>query len=76
MPTRYVLEMFCDRIAASMTYQGKRYQDTFPLAYYERGKHTYIMHPQSRALLEDLLIHLHDNGLDATIDYINTYIQK
>lgn len=76
MPTRYVLEMFCDRIAASMTYQGKRYQDAFPLAYYERGKHTYIMHPQSRALLEDLLIHLHDNGLDATIDYINTYIQK
>ena len=38
MPTRYVLEMFCDRIAASQTYQGKKYRDTFPLAYYERKK--------------------------------------
>ena len=74
MPTCYVLEMFCDRIAASMTYQGERYQDTFPLAYYERGKHTYIMHPDTRALLEELLIHLHNHGLNETIDYINTHI--
>ena len=24
MPTRYVLEMFCDRVAASQTYQGSK----------------------------------------------------
>lgn len=72
MPTQYVLEMFCDRIAASMTYQGEKYQDTFPLLYYQRGKHTYIMHPKSRKLLEELLIYLSDNGLDATIDYIRS----
>lgn len=73
MPTRYVLEMFCDRIAASQTYQGKKYRDTFPLAYYERGKYTYIMHPQTRALLEELLQYLYDHGLDQTIQYINEH---
>lgn len=72
MPKRYVLEMFCDRVAASMTYQGKNYSDKFPLAYYKREKHTYIMHPDSRALLEKLLYYLDDHGLDATIDYINS----
>lgn len=71
MPVQYVLEMFCDRIAASMIYQGDKYCDQFPLIYYNRGKHTYIMHPQSRALLEELLIYLDQNGLDATIEYIN-----
>lgn len=71
MPVRYILEMFCDRIAASMVYQGDKYCDQFPLIYYNREKHTYIMHPQSRALLEELLIYLDQNGLDATIEYIN-----
>lgn len=72
MPTQYVLEMFCDRVGASMTYQGDKYQDCFPLQYYQRGKHTYIMHPETRALLEELLIYLSENGLDQTIDYINS----
>ena len=73
MPTRYVLEMFCDRVAASQTYQGSKYKDTFPLAYYENGKHSYIMHPQTRRFLEHLLHYLHDYGLDATIKYINQH---
>ncbi len=78
MPTRYVLEMLCDRIAASMVYQGKNYSDRFPLAYYHRGKHAYIMHPQTRLFLEELLQYLNDNGLDQTFEYIkkNNYLKK
>lgn len=70
MPVQYILEMFCDRIAASMTYQGDNYHDTFPWLYYKHGMHSYIMHPESRKLLEDLLIYLDKNGLDQTIAYI------
>ena len=76
MPNRYVLEMFCDRIAASQTYKGKDYKDTYPLIYYEGGKHSYIMHPKTRALLEELLIYLSNHGLDETITYINQNIDK
>ncbi len=77
MPQKYVLEMFCDRVAASMIYQGKNYQDYHPLEYYNGGKHSYIMHPETRALLEELLHYLNDHGLDETILYIKkTYIQK
>ena len=76
MPNRYVLEMFCDRVAASQVYQGKQYTDHSPLAYYEGGKHSYIMHPDTRKLLEELLCYLDTHGLDQTIDYINQNIDK
>ena len=34
MPTRYLIEMFCDRVAASKVYRGAEYKDGDPLAYY------------------------------------------
>lgn len=67
MPTRFVLEMLCDRIAASKTYKGAAYQDTDPLAYYERSKGYVIMHPETRALLEKLLVTLAEEGEQAII---------
>lgn len=62
MPTRYALEMLCDRIAASKTYKKAAYCDRDPLAYYERGKNTIVMHPATRALLEKLLATLAEEG--------------
>ncbi len=76
MPNRYILEMFCDRVAASQVYQGKKYTDHSPLAYYEGGKHSYIMHPHTRLLLEELLRYLDQHGLDETIQYIKQNIDK
>ena len=72
MPKKYILEMFCDRVGASMTYQGKNYKDTFPLQYYLRGRQYYIMHPESDAFLHELLEYLSEHGLDETIEYIKT----
>ena len=70
IPVQYIFEMFCDRVAASMIYQGANYRDQFPLIYYQRGKHSYILHPHSRALLEELLVYLDQNGLEQTLQYI------
>ena len=67
MPTRFVLEMLCDRIAASKTYKGAEYSDADPLAYYERSKGYVIMHPETRALLEKLLVTLAEEGEQAVI---------
>ncbi len=36
MPEKYVVEMFCDRVAASKNYNGDKYTDSFPLEYYLR----------------------------------------
>ena len=54
MPLRYVCEMVCDRVAASQIYLGDKYTDASPWEYYERSKTHYLLHPETRALLEEL----------------------
>ena len=55
IPLRYVCEMVCDRVAASQIYLGSRYTDASPWEYYEHSKDHYLLHPETRALLEKLL---------------------
>ena len=62
MPLKYVIEMFCDRVAASKTYMKDKYTDAYPLEYFERGKSTRSIDPETSALLEKLLIMLRDEG--------------
>ena len=76
MPVRYVVEMFCDRMAASKTYHPDTYTDASPLQYYMKGKDRYPLHPNSRALLEKMLTMLAEQGEDATFAYIRREILK
>ena len=70
MPPKYVAEMMMDRIAASKVYNKGNYTQHFPLEYYEKGKHGYMIHPETRALLEYLLHMLDEQGEEVTFDYI------
>lgn len=72
MPTRYVIEMFCDRVAASKNYNLENYDDTFALKYYEKNKDHYILHNDTKALLEKLLHMLAEHGEEVTFRYIRT----
>ena len=64
MPLNYVLEMFCDRVAASKTYRGAAYRDSDPYDYYARSVDHYIIHPETAQTLEYLLRILRDEGED------------
>lgn len=70
MPVRYVVEMFCDRIAASRTYRKELYRDSDPYDYYDQSKDHYLIHPNTKALLEKLLVLLRDQGEKAAFTYI------
>ena len=70
MPVKYVVEMFCDRVAASRNYNGDKYTDSFPLDYYNKGKTKYLLHEDTAALLEKLLTMLAEEGEDKTFAYI------
>ena len=72
MPLNYVLEMFCDRVAASKTYRGAAYRDSDPYDYYARSVDHYIIHPETAQTLEYLLRILRDEGEDACFRYIRT----
>lgn len=74
MPVKYVVEMFCDRVAASKNYNGDAYRDYFPLDYYNRGKGKYLLHKETQKLLEELLTMLANRGEEATLSYIKKEI--
>lgn len=70
MPVNYVVEMFCDRIAACQIYQGEKYTDASPWEYYDRSRDHYLIHPNTAALLEKLLLMLRDEGEARILAYI------
>lgn len=76
MPIKYVVEMFIDRVSASKNYQKEKYTDSSALEYYENGRPFYIMHDDTRALLEKLLHMLAEQGEDITFQYIKDVLLK
>ncbi len=73
MPKRYVIEMFCDRIAACKVYNGENYNQTQPLAYYQRGRAGKLLHEESKALLEKYLTMLAEEGEEKTFAFIRNH---
>ena len=76
IPLRYVCEMVCDRVAASKTYRGSAYRDSDPYDYYMRSVGHYMIHPNTAALLLDMLTVLKDQGEDAAFRHIKEDILK
>ena len=75
MPLIYVVEMFCDRVAASKIYQGKNYTDSHPIEYFLRGKPNRVIHPETSVFLEKLLVMLSVKGEKETFLYLKNYIK-
>ena len=66
--------MIMDRIAASKVYEGKNYTRHSPLAYYEQGKGAYLIHDETRELLEYILHMLDEKGEEQTFAYMKKYM--
>ena len=76
MPVKYVAEMFCDRIAACKLYHKGKYTDADPYLYYAKSKDHIIIHPETAALLEDMLLKLQDEGEEKAFAYVRHEILK
>lgn len=74
MPVKYVVEMFCDRVAATKTYWKSDYQSDSPLQYYTRNYGNIIIDNDTRKLLELMLEHMAQHGLDETISFIKSKV--
>lgn len=70
MPLNYLVEMFCDRVAASKIYLGEKYTDRAAYDYFIRGNARTKMNRQTADLLEKLLVMLAEKGEAATFAYI------
>ena len=74
MPAKYIVEMLMDRIAACKVYNGSHYTDASPWEYYSLGREHAPLHPETKALLEKLLLMLKNQGEKATFAYIRKEI--
>jgi hypothetical protein len=70
MPKRYLVEMVCDRIAASRTYRGDKYKDSDPWEYFAHSREHYMIHPKTEEELEFLLRMLKEKGEKETFRYM------
>ena len=76
MPEKYVVEMFMDRIAACKVYMKGNYHDAAAWEYYARSKSILLMHDETRALLEEMLMMLAEKGEKETFAYVKKEILK
>ncbi len=72
MPLNYVIEMFCDRVAACKIYMKDNYTEKSPLEYFLKGKKRRNIHPDTSDMLEKLLIMLNEQGEEKTFEYIRS----
>ncbi len=70
MPVKYVIEMFIDRMSASKNYLKNKYNNRSSLEYYEAHKDDYVIHDNSRRILELLLNKLAEQGEEEVYKYI------
>lgn len=76
MPTKYIVEMLMDRIAACKVYEKEKYTDQSPLKYYAKGKELVPLHEKTKFMLELFLEKLAEKGEKETFHYIRTEILK
>lgn len=70
MPLEFLLEMFCDRIAASKVYLKNDYTDSSPLEYFLSKDKETELHPETKKQLLFLLHMLAEKGEKETFLYI------
>ena len=76
MPRRYVAEMLMDRICASKNYNKESYTQHDPLQYFEHGRGTSMLHPQTAKELHGMLRILDERGEEVLIRFVKEYYLK
>ncbi len=64
MPTPFLKELICDRVAASKIYRGKEYNQQHPLEYFMTGDINRFISPNTSKKILELLTILAEHGED------------
>lgn len=76
MPMRYLTEMLCDRVAASMIYLGDKFTKGSALDYYKSHYDENQFHPETRESLEYWLEYIDTVGLDRAFDELKETLKE
>lgn len=76
MPYRYVVEMLCDRLAASRIYNGANYSQDEPLKYFLPAKPNRMIHPATSDCIEDMLRLVAEKGEDEVLKMVKEKVRE
>ena len=76
MPIKYLVENYMDRVAACKVYQKEKYTDRSAWEYFDRSRNYIIMHPETKKMLEKMLLVLAEKGEDEANRYIRHLLKK
>lgn len=76
MPLKYLAEMICDRVAASMIYLGDKYTDAAPLNYFMDHLDENEFNEDTRADLAMYLMVIKQCGLDSVLKDIKKALRS
>lgn len=68
MPYPYAAEMICDKLAAGIIYEGKKWTKEFQLSYWmQKEKDKLEMNPKIRDFITAVFIEVAEQGIDRTL---------
>lgn len=67
MPYKYAAEMICDKMAAGIVYQGKKWTKDWQINYYMRERDKCLIHPEIDKFMIATFTEVSQKGLDATL---------
>lgn len=76
MPKKYLVEMFCDRVAASKIYKKKDYTNSSPLEYFLLAKGVRFVNDKTSDTLEGFLRMLAQKGEKETFKALREYLKS
>ena len=68
IPYKYMAEMICDKLSASITYNGKNWNNSSEYEYWKHEKTRTIINPKIENFLEEVFLEIKDKGIDKTIN--------
>ena len=67
IPYKYAAEMVCDRLSASLKYNGKEWKQNMPLDYWNKEKEQLLIHPYIQNFLTEVFQQVEKNGINKTL---------
>ena len=76
MPTKYMVELCLDRIAACRVYHGDQYTDRDPLEYLNHSRDANLMHPDTKRQVVEVLTMLAEEGEERTLSFLKRLVHE
>ena len=75
MPYKYTVEMLCDKLAAGIVYEGKKWTKEYELEYWQREKEKIMINLKLENLVTDFLTQVSEKGIDEVLNKKNLTLQ-